>query len=134
MIVSTTESIPGREIVEVLGLARGNIVRTKHFGRDIQAALRSLIGGTVGGYTEMLTESRDQATQLMVEDAKAQGADIEMAYANGADVDGGGLVVNASRSVLYAGSGSGWLTASVQAATALRDTLRRARDGALGRR
>ena len=75
MIVSTTETIPGCEVVEVLGLAKGNIVRTKHFGRDIQAALRSLVGGTVGGYTEMLTESRDQATKLMMEDAEAQGAD-----------------------------------------------------------
>ena len=75
MIVSTTETIPAREIVEILGLARGNIVRTKHLGRDIQAALKSLVGGTVGGYTEMLTESREQATRLMIKEAEALNAD-----------------------------------------------------------
>ena len=75
MIVSTTETIPAREIVEILGLARGNIVRTKPLGRDIQAGLKSLVGGTVGGYTEMLTESRDQATKLMIKEAEALNAD-----------------------------------------------------------
>ena len=75
MIVSTTENVPGREVAEILGLVTGNIVQTKHIGRHIQAGLRSLIGGTVGGYTEMLSEARAEATRLMVKEAGNLNAD-----------------------------------------------------------
>ena len=51
MIVSTTESVPGREVVEILGLVTGNIVQARNLGRDIQAGLRSVVGGRVGVYT-----------------------------------------------------------------------------------
>ena len=61
MIVSTTENVPGRATVAILGLVTGNIVQAKHIGRDIQAGLRGIVGGKVGSYTEMLSEARADA-------------------------------------------------------------------------
>lgn len=75
MIISTCESIPSHQISEHLGIVCGNTVRAKHVGRDIMAGLKTLVGGEVGGYTEMLQESRNQATDRMVAQAKAMGAD-----------------------------------------------------------
>ena len=75
MIVSTTESVPGREVVEILGLVTGNIVQARNLGRDIQAGFRSVVGGRVGVYTEMLAEARAEATQLMINDAGSLNAD-----------------------------------------------------------
>ena len=59
---------------EVLGLVRGNVVRSKHIGRDIMAALKNIVGGELVGYTEMLSEARDIATQRMAAEAQALGA------------------------------------------------------------
>ena len=75
MIVSNTESVPGREVVEVLGLVNGNIVQARNIGRDIQAGLRSVVGGKVGVYSEMLAEARAEATRLMVTEAEGLNAD-----------------------------------------------------------
>ena len=75
MIYSTTETIPGREIVEILGVVTGNVVQSKHIGRDIMAGLKSLVGGEIRGYTEMLTDARDVAVQRLVENANQKGAD-----------------------------------------------------------
>ncbi|MGA0846481.1 MAG: YbjQ family protein [Luteolibacter sp.] len=75
MITSTTESIPGHHIITNLGVVYGNTVRAKHVGRDIMAGLKTIVGGEVRGYTEMLQESRNQATDRMVAQAKAMGAD-----------------------------------------------------------
>ncbi|SQH77607.1 conserved protein of unknown function [Shewanella benthica] len=75
MIYSTTETIPGREIVEILGVVTGNVVQSKHIGRDIMAGLKSLVGGEIRGYTEMLTDARDIAVQRLVESANQKGAD-----------------------------------------------------------
>ncbi len=75
MIVSTTENVPGLEVSEILGLVTGNIVQAKHIGRDIQAGLRSVVGGRVGSYTEMLSEARAEATQLMIGEAQSLNAD-----------------------------------------------------------
>ena len=75
MITSSTETIVGREISEHLGIACGNTVRAKHVGRDIMAGLKTLVGGEVTGYTEMLQESRNQAIDRMIAQAKAMGAD-----------------------------------------------------------
>lgn len=74
MIISTTETVPGHEIAELLGVARGNTVRAKHLGRDILAGLKSLIGGEIGAYSEMLTDAREEATQRMIQDAERLGA------------------------------------------------------------
>ena len=75
MIVSTTENVPGREVTEILGLVTGNIVQARNIGRDIQAGLRSVVGGNVGVYTEMLAEARAEATRLMISEAGSLNAD-----------------------------------------------------------
>lgn len=75
MIYSTTETIPGREIAEIVGVVTGNVVQAKHIGKDIMAGLKSIVGGEIHGYTEMLTEARDIAIQRLVQNAHGQGAD-----------------------------------------------------------
>ncbi len=75
MIVSNTENVPGREVAEILGLVNGNIVQARHLGRDIQAGLRSVVGGRVGVYSEMLSEARAEATRLMITEAERLNAD-----------------------------------------------------------
>ena len=75
MIYTTTQEIPGREIVEVLGVVTGNVVQSKHVGRDIAAGFKSLIGGEISGYTEMLTEARHKAISRMVQHALELNAD-----------------------------------------------------------
>ncbi len=74
MFVVNTETIPGYQITEVKGIVQGNTVRAKHAGRDIAAGLKNLVGGELKGYTELLTESRSQAIQRMVEQAQQLGA------------------------------------------------------------
>ncbi len=75
MNVTTTESIPGNEIVEILGLSRGSTVRARNVGRDIFAALKNLIGGEINEYTKLQADSREQALQRMIKDAESLGAD-----------------------------------------------------------
>ena len=75
MIVTTTESIPGNEIVEILGLSRGSTVRARNVGRDIFAAIKNLIGGEINEYTKLQADSREQALQRMIKDAESLGAD-----------------------------------------------------------
>ena len=75
MIISTTESVPGREVVEILGLVRGNTIRARHLGHDIVAALKNLVGGEIQEYTKLMAESRDQAVDRMLEQARRLGAD-----------------------------------------------------------
>jgi uncharacterized protein YbjQ (UPF0145 family) len=74
MLLSTTETIPGKTIVKYLGLVRGNTIRARHVGKDIVAGLRNLVGGEVVEYTKLLAESREQAIDRMVEEAKKLGA------------------------------------------------------------
>lgn len=75
IILSTTEQIPGRDVAEIIGIARGSTVRARNIGRDIVAAIRSIVGGEVDEYTKLQADSREQALQRMVADAKAHGAD-----------------------------------------------------------
>jgi len=75
IIITTTENVVGKTISKSLGLVRGNTVRAKHLGRDVMAGLKQLIGGEISGYTEMITESRDEATKRMVAAARKLGAD-----------------------------------------------------------
>lgn len=75
MILSTTESIEGYEIREHLGIVTGNTVRAKFIGKDILASLRNIIGGEVKEYTEMLSESRNEAIKRMMAGAAELGAD-----------------------------------------------------------
>ena len=74
MILSNTESVPGKRIVEFYGVVTGNTVRAKHLGRDIMAGLKNIVGGELAGYTELLQESRDEATSRMIEQARSMGA------------------------------------------------------------
>ena len=75
MIITNTENIPNREIVEILGIARGSTVRAKNVGRDILAGLKNLVGGEIEEYTSLQAQSREQAMQRMVQDADRMGAD-----------------------------------------------------------
>lgn len=75
MIYTTTETVPGREIEAVLGVVNGNVVQSKHVGRDIMAGLKGIVGGELKGYTEMLTEARNIAVERLVEEAQGLGAD-----------------------------------------------------------
>ena len=74
MDISNTESIPGRTIVQFYGVVTGNTVRAKHIGRDIMAGLKNIVGGELAGYTELLQDSRNEATQRMIEQAESMGA------------------------------------------------------------
>ncbi len=75
MILSTTHSIPNREITEILGIARGSTVRSRNIGRDIIAGLKNIVGGEIEEYTQLQAHAREQAMERMVEDAKKHNAD-----------------------------------------------------------
>lgn len=75
MIISTTETIPNREISEILDIARGSTVRSRNIGRDIFAGLKNIVGGEIEEYTKLQAQSRDQALERMIRDAEYLGAD-----------------------------------------------------------
>ncbi len=74
VLIVTTDEAPGREVVEVFGLVRGNTIRARHLGRDIGAMLRNLVGGEIREYTKLMGESREQALDRMAEQAVDLGA------------------------------------------------------------
>jgi len=74
MILSNTETVPGKRIVAFYGVVSGNTVRAKHVGRDIMAGLKNIVGGELRGYTELLQESREEAMARMVAQAESMGA------------------------------------------------------------
>lgn len=74
MLVSNLEIVPGKRVVKHLGLVQGSTVRAKHVGKDIMAGLKNIVGGELKGYTELLQEAREEATNRMLEQAKATGA------------------------------------------------------------
>ena len=75
MIVVTTDFIPGREIIEALGVVRGSTIRAKHIGKDIMSGLRMLVGGELKEYSEMLVETRNESMNRMTAQAERRGAD-----------------------------------------------------------
>ncbi len=75
MLLSTTHTVPGKEIVQILGIARGSTVRTRNIGYDILAALKNLVGGEIEEYTKLQAQAREQAMQRMLADAQRMGAD-----------------------------------------------------------
>lgn len=75
MIITNTETIPGKEITQILGIARGSTVRARSIGRDIFAGLKNIVGGEISEYTKLQAESREQALQRMTADAVKMGAD-----------------------------------------------------------
>lgn len=74
MIIVNTDIIPGKKVIKVLGLVKGNTIRARHLGRDIAAGLKNLVGGEIRDYTKMMAESREQALDRMIEEAESMGA------------------------------------------------------------
>lgn len=74
MILTSIETVPGKQITGLFGIVSGSTVRSKNVFRDLFAGLKNMIGGELKGYTELLEEARDQATQRMIEGAKDLGA------------------------------------------------------------
>lgn len=89
MILATINEIPGKEF-ELLGIAKGSMVQSKNFGKDFMAGMKTIVGGELKGYTDMLAEARAIATKRMVEEAEAMGADavIGMRYTSSSIVQG----------------------------------------------
>ncbi len=75
MILTTTETVPGKNIKEVLGIARGSTIKAKHIGKDIMATLKQLVGGELTGYTQMMNEAREEALSRMISHATSLKAD-----------------------------------------------------------
>ena len=74
MILTNIETVPGRTIVQHYGLVQGSTIRAKHLGRDMMAGLKNIVGGELKGYTELLQESRAEATRRMIAQARELGA------------------------------------------------------------
>ncbi len=74
MLITTTDTIQGKKIVRTLGMVKGNTIRARHLGNDIMAGLKNIVGGEISNYTKMMAESREQALDRMIEDAKKSGA------------------------------------------------------------
>lgn len=79
MIVTTTETVPGMRAVRTLGLVRGSTIRARHVGRDLQAMLRSIVGGEVREYSKLMGEAREQALDRAIEEAERLGANAIIA-------------------------------------------------------
>ncbi len=94
MLLTTTENVPGRQY-EILGVVKGNMVQTKNIARDIGQGLKSMVGGELTTYTEMMNESRAIATKRMVEEAERMGADaiVMMRYSTSAVAAGAAEII-----------------------------------------
>lgn len=79
MTLTTLEALPGFKIEEHFGVVSGSTVRAKHIGKDFLAGFKNIIGGELTGYTELMNETRDQATQRMKEQAQSKGANAILA-------------------------------------------------------
>lgn len=75
MIITTTETVPGHETTEILGIVRGSTVRARNIGRDIFAGLRNIVGGEITEYSKLQAHSREQAIERMIQDAEKLNAD-----------------------------------------------------------
>jgi uncharacterized protein YbjQ (UPF0145 family) len=95
MLITTTEDVPEKKITTILGVVFGSCVQTKHLGKDIGAGLRSVVGGEAKGYTEMMEESRRTATERMIQQAVALGANaiITMRYMTAQTMRGAAEIV-----------------------------------------
>ena len=95
MILVTTENIEGHEIKESLGVVKGEIVQSKNFGRDFMAGMKTLVGGEIKGYTEMIREARQIATKRMVDEARELDADavVGIRYGSSAVMQGAAEII-----------------------------------------
>ena len=94
MLLLNIDYVPGKE-VEPLGLVKGTVVQSKNFGKDFMAGMKTLVGGEIVGYTEMLVEARQIATKRMVDEATAMGADavINVRFGSSAVMQGAAEVI-----------------------------------------
>ena len=94
MLLVNIDDIPGKEL-EVLGLVKGTVVQSKNFGKDFMAGMKTLVGGEITSYTEMLNEARQIAMKRMVDDAEGLGADavINIRYGSSAVMQGAAEVI-----------------------------------------
>ena len=94
MLLVSIHQIPGKEY-EVLGMVKGCVVQSKNFGKDFMAGMKTLVGGEIKGYTEMLIEARQIATKRMVDEANAMGADavVGVTYGSSAVMQGAAEVI-----------------------------------------
>lgn len=90
MIIVTTDNIVGKSINKTLGIVKGQVVQTKHVGSDIAAGFKTLVGGEVKGYTDMLNRAREIATERMVKEAEKMGADAIVGVRYGSSTVMGG--------------------------------------------
>ena len=79
MIIATTEQIAGKTIVKTLGMTKGSSVRARHVGRDFAASLRTIVGGEIPEYTQLMAQSRNEAVQRMIKQAEEMGANAIVA-------------------------------------------------------
>lgn len=95
MILSNTDTIANKEIVQTLGLVKGTTVQTKHIGRDIMAGLKTLVGGEIESYTQMIMEARERAENRMIKEAEELRADavVNIRYATSQVVQGASEVL-----------------------------------------
>ena len=94
MILTTLDYVPGREISEHYGLVNGSTVRSKHFGKDFFAGFKNIVGGELKAYTELMEETRNEATERLIAMARAKGADAIIAVRFGtSDVAAGAAEV-----------------------------------------
>ena len=102
MLLVNIDYIPGKEF-EVLGIAKGAVVQSKHFGKDFMAGMKTLVGGEISGYTEMLVEARQIATKRMVDEAEGMGADavVNVRYGSSSVMQGAAEVVAYGTAVRY---------------------------------
>lgn len=94
MLLLTIDYVPGKEL-EALGIVKGTVVQSKNFGKDFMAGMKTLVGGEIAGYTEMLNEARQIATKRMVDEAQAMGADavVNVRYGSSSVMQGAAEVV-----------------------------------------
>ena len=109
MLLLNIDYIPGREF-EALGIVKGTVVQSKNFGKDFMAGMKTLVGGEITGYTEMITEARQIATKRMVDEAEAMGADavVNMRYGSSSVMQGAAEVSAYGTAVNYKSATQGW--------------------------
>lgn len=102
MLLLNIEYVPGKE-VEALGLVKGAVVQSKNFGRDLMAGMKTLVGGEIVSYTEMLNEARQIAMKRMVEEAEALGADavLNIRYGSASVMQGAAEIIAYGTAVRY---------------------------------
>lgn len=102
MLLVNTDYISGKEL-ETLGIVKGSIVQTKHLGKDFMAGIKTLVGGEVKEYTDMLNQARQIAVKRMVDEAEAMGADavVNVRYASSSLMQGAAEVIAYGTAVKY---------------------------------